>query len=416
MGNHHPDRAAGLRRLDLISDALGGRYAQTRGFDFGPERRGNVSMLSPYIRHRLLLEREVLDAAIQRHGVDAADKFVQEVFWRTYFKGWLEQHPSVWTDYRNGVAHQIQQLSDSAGLLDRYQDAISGNIGIDCFDSWASELTDTGYLHNHARMWFASIWVFTLKLPWQLGADFFYRHLVDGDPASNTLGWRWVSGLHTKGKNYLARASGIENFSAGRFNPSGQLASTAAPLKESALHPLQKLPLQQRLDNANRFGLLITEEDSYPETLPLDGVPSAIIGLAANPDRSPLPVGEQAVTFTNGAVKDALCRAGVHFQIGVERADGDDWANAVADWARQHDLDTVATAYVPVGPTAERIALVAEELQKHRIRFVQIRRGYDSVCWPHAQQGFFKLKKQIPQLLHSLGIQNSDDIPRRNAS
>ena len=50
-------------------------------------------------------------------------------------------------------------------------------------------------MHNHVRMWFASIWIFTLNLPWQLGADFFMQHLLDGDPASNTLSWRWVAGI-----------------------------------------------------------------------------------------------------------------------------------------------------------------------------------------------------------------------------
>ena len=66
------------------------------------------------------------------------------------------------------------------------------------------ELKETNYLHNHARMWFASIWIFTLDLPWQLGAEFFMKHLYDGDAASNTLGWRWVAGIQTQGKNYLA--------------------------------------------------------------------------------------------------------------------------------------------------------------------------------------------------------------------
>ena len=65
-------------------------------------------------------------------------------------------------------------------------------------------LKENNYLHNHARMWFASIWVFTLDLPWQLGAEFFMKHLFDGDAAANTLGWRWVAGIQTQGKNYLA--------------------------------------------------------------------------------------------------------------------------------------------------------------------------------------------------------------------
>ena len=416
MGNHHPDRAAGLRRLELVVSALGERYAQNRGFDFGPERRGNVSQLSPYIRHRLLLEDEVASAALEHHGPDAADKFIQEVFWRTYFKGWLEQHPTVWTDYRNGVVQQIKCLADDSALYDRYQKAISAQTGIDCFDAWVSELIETGYLHNHARMWFASIWVFTLQLPWQLGADFFYRHLVDGDPASNTLSWRWVCGLHTKGKVYLARAAGIENYAAGRFNPEGQLATSAEALTEPSLHPLRQLPLSQQLDRSRRFGVLITEEDGSPETLPLDGTPAAIIGLATTKDRSPLPVGDPADAFTKGAVKDALLRASAHFQLAGEYAAGDDWANAVVEWAKRHDLETVATAYAPVGPAAERIAVIAEQLQRQGVNLIQVRRHYDSICWPHAQRGFFKLKGKIPHLLDVLGIVKRDKLQPRKAS
>ena len=158
-----------------------------------------------------------------------------------YFKGWLEQHPTVWTAYRDDVANLVVHLCDHEGLAQRYEWAVSGQTGISCFDAWAAELVETGYLHNHSRMWFASIWIFTLKLPWQLGADFFYRHLIDGDPASNTLSWRWVGGLHTRGKTYLARPSNIEKYTEGRFAPYGQLAPSAAPLSEDTSHQRQPL-------------------------------------------------------------------------------------------------------------------------------------------------------------------------------
>ena len=62
-------------------------------------------------------------------------------------------------------------------------------------------------------MWFASIWIFTLKLPWQLGAAFFLEYLYDGDVASNTLSWRWVAGIHTKNKAYFASAENIQKYS-----------------------------------------------------------------------------------------------------------------------------------------------------------------------------------------------------------
>ena len=79
------------------------------------------------------------------------------------------------------------------------------------------ELKETNYLHNHARMWFASIWIFTLDLPWELGAEFFLKHLYDGDSASNTLGWRWVAGIQTPGKHYLASEWNIKKFTNNRY-------------------------------------------------------------------------------------------------------------------------------------------------------------------------------------------------------
>ncbi len=218
-----PDRAAGLAQLERFATKAGRDYASRRNFDLGPENRGNVSTLSPFVRHRLVLEQEILQSTLALHTPSQAAKFVEEVFWRAYFKGWLEHRPSVWSDYRVSIRRLIDDLDSDADLHARYESAIAGNTGIDCFDAWARELVQTGYLHNHARMWFASIWVFTLQLPWQLGADFFYRHLLDGDPASNTLSWRWVCGLHTRGKTYLARVSNIASYTDNRFNPHGQL-------------------------------------------------------------------------------------------------------------------------------------------------------------------------------------------------
>lgn len=86
-----------------------------------------------------------------------AEKFLQEVAWRTYWKGWLELRPSVWTDYLADLKRLVR--------VSTYQQAIEGRTGIDCFDSWTNELIEYGFLHNHARMWFASIWIFKLKLP-----------------------------------------------------------------------------------------------------------------------------------------------------------------------------------------------------------------------------------------------------------
>ena len=216
-----PTRAAGLAALADFVDRAGHDYAETRNFDRGPGDRANVSMLSPYLRYRLVTESEVVAAVRARHPGETAAKFIQEVFWRTYWKGWLELRPSVWTYYLEDLA---SLEATSGGWRRDYDRALAGATGIDCFDAWIAELAEFGYLHNHARMWFASIWIFTLRLPWQLGAALFWHYLYDGDAASNTLSWRWVAGLQTAGKTYLAQADNIARYTGGCFTAAGLAA------------------------------------------------------------------------------------------------------------------------------------------------------------------------------------------------
>ncbi len=350
------------------------------------------------------MEEETLAAVLDHHRPSAAEKFVQEVFWRSYFKGWLEQHPSVWSDYRSEVDNLAQALEADFGLSRAYANAVEAKTGIDCFDHWADELRRTGYLHNHARMWFASIWVFTLELPWQLGADYFYRHLLDGDPASNTLGWRWVCGLHTKGKTYLARSANIAKFTNGRFDPAGQLAVRAKPLVESNDAPKVALRSSERPTVAGDYGLLVTTEDCHVESLALDTPPAAIVGAASVEDRSPLPVNPIVQHFSRGAVEDALDRATGRFGKKGVLLEAHDWAGALLDWAKQAGVGTVVTAYAPVGPVAEQLERARLRLNADGIDVIEVPRDFDRKAWAYADKGFFRLKKEIPALLTALGL------------
>lgn len=397
-------RTAAFAALQDFLPRAGAEYASQRNFDYGPSARGNVSGLSPYIRHRLIHEGEILDATLQRHSLPAASKFIEEIFWRAYFKGWLEHHPTVWQDYRSVIQAQAESLENDSDLRTRYETAVHARTGIDCFDAWANELRSTGYLHNHARMWFASIWVYTLQLPWQLGADLFYRHLVDGDAASNLLSWRWVCGLHTKGKTYLARVSNIVSYTNGRFNPQGLLAHEARPLQESRIHATRPLPAAQAIPAGAKFGLLVTEEDCSPESLCLRGSPVALLGAVTTNTRSLLPVGRLVREFAMGAVADGVERAARYFGLPAQSAQSDSWDDALLAWARSNKLDTVVTAYAPVGPVAERLASVRQTLESNRIELIELRRAYDTCTWPHSKQGYFKLKSRIPEVLERLGI------------
>lgn len=400
----HPTRSAGLDALADFVPSAGRDYAATRNQDRGPGDRTNVSTLSPYIRHRLITEAEVVREVLSVHSPSASEKFVQEVFWRTYWKGWLELRPDAWRRYRRDVERMLPDVDGD------YWAAVEARTGIDCFDAWILELIDTGYLHNHTRMWFASIWIFTLGLPWQLGADFFLRHLLDGDPASNTLSWRWVAGLQTAGKTYLATADNISRYTDGRFSPRG-LASSAVTVTEAPLSA--PLPLEPSvLPPRGRAGLLLLDDDLHPESLPVEGVEVvAVGGVTAVGFRSPASVSNGVRVFTEGAMSDALSRGGEHYGApAVALAESN--AATILKWARQADVSTVITPYAPVGPAEEQLRAVGAELAAAGVSLTSVRREWDTLAWPHARRGFFAFRENIPRLVREQGISGGSNRGR----
>ncbi|OYU18850.1 MAG: deoxyribodipyrimidine photolyase [Rhodobacteraceae bacterium PARR1] len=397
-----PTRAAGLARLAHFLPRAGVTYAARRNEDL--PGHPYVSGLSPWIRHRLVTEAEVI-AAVRSHHPAGADTFLAEVWWRTYWKGWLELRPQIWADYANGVLAAQNRLAVEGGLRQVWQDACAGETGIDGFDHWARELAQTGWMHNHARMWFASIWIFTLGLPWRLGADFFYRHLIDGDAASNTLGWRWVAGLHTRGKPYPAEAQNIATFTAGRFTPRpSDLAEVTAGLESTepdGLPTVQPLRAFTSPQAGHPTALLITDEDCRVEDFDLSALTIRTAAtLAASHLRSPLPVSDLVAGFEAGALTDAATRAGVT----VEAMQATDPA-ALAKWAARAEATQIATPYVTRGPLRDWLDAAAPALAKQGITLCEWRRDWDGAIWPHATAGFFKVKQNIPRILEQVGLE-----------
>jgi deoxyribodipyrimidine photo-lyase len=398
-----PTRAAGLQTLADFLPGAGSAYARTRNFDRGDAGHPHVSRLSPYIRHRLVSEAEVLQAVLGRHSASAAEKFIQEVYWRTYWKGWLEMRPGVWQQYRDGLDAARNRLATEGGLRRDWEAACTGDTGIDCFDHWARELAATGYLHNHARMWFASIWIFTLRLPWELGADFFLRHLLDGDPASNTLGWRWVAGIQTPGKTYLARPDNIARYTDGRFEPQGQLATRADPVSAPPAPPRLAPPADERPDPSLRTGWLLAEDDllaGFPD-LPAHDAGLPLCLMPCTDLRSPLATAEHVHHFTDAAMCDSATRHAGMFSDPVT-ASGAHRTDAVIDWAKSHNLQQIVMPRATIGPGADAIATLRPALDAADIRICQRLRPYDAQAWPYATHGFFRFKDKIPTLLGSL--------------
>ena len=388
-----PTRDAALTRLAAFVPHSGRDYATGRNVDRGPLDRSNVSALSPYIRRRMITEEEVVRVVLRQHSFAAAEKFVQEVAWRTYWKGWLEMRPDMLARYQAELTQADAGLASNSALNRRYQKAVEGRSGIDCFDVWVDELLTHGWLHNHARMWFASIWIFTLGLPWQLGADFFDRHLLDSDPASNTLSWRWVAGLHTRGKHYVARAENIEQNTLGRFNPAGQLNERALPLPEDAPPPPALMPHLDRPKLDKKVALILTEEDLHSESWSLD---TEVVAIAVLPSAKRADGDSPAAEFSRGALEDAADRAQAYFGVPVEYRE----AATLADWAKTQNIRQLVTAYPPVGSVAEHLNSAKTGLKQEGLELVRLTRDWDRKLWPLATAGFFKLKTKLPDIAH----------------
>ena len=393
-------REEALVLLAAFLPKAGTSYTRNRNFDLGAGQHKHVSQLSAYIKRRIITEEDVLKKVLSAHSLNEAGKFIDEIFWRTYFKGWLESRPHIWMQYCADVHHLTHELQTQSGLRDRWAAACLGETGIDCFDAWAKELAETGYLHNHARMWFASIWVYTLQLPWQLGADFFLRHLLDGDAASNTLSWRWVVGLHSVGKTYLARAENIQRFTNGRFAPTG-LAQVAPPLNDTASTMAPKIidPPNPYLEG-RKTGLLLHSDDL--NTAHLTQYSDCIASATYRPvDAGTMLVSSPKLHEFNNAALDAATK---HWKPNLLNCCDVTTPEGILSWALENKLEQIVTPYAAVGNTSQMLEKCKHLLSNHGVQLTQVMREYDIVSWPYATKGFFKFREKIPKILTSLSI------------
>ncbi|ADE53153.1 FAD-binding domain-containing protein [Coraliomargarita akajimensis] len=383
----HPKRSAALAALGDFLPHAGRDYAEGRNTDPGPEQQGAVSRLSPWIRTRMLPEWYVISAVLERHSASAASKYIDEVCWRTYWKGWLQLRPSIWKDYLLARNDLLDQYADHPD----YNNAISGQTGIDCFDAWAKELTETNQLHNHARMWYASIWVHSLKLPWQLGADWFLRHLLDGDPASNTLSWRWVTGLHTRGKSYLARPDNIRTYTNNRFRVDADLATKPLALQVPTHPSPTTLQALSTPPQGQRLGLLVTDEDlSSPDWLSEQHDIITTAGYFPQQAYHNQRIANPVINFRRASMKNEI-QGPILQHIG-----------SLLQWIDQHQLDGILLAQPPVGFWDSILPELENALSANGKRIHTTRHPWDEHFYPQATHGFFRFKQAIPQALEQL--------------
>ena len=369
-------RAKAVDKLNHFVENNLSEYSKLRNFDFGTDNRSNISCLSPFITHGIINELEVIDKSLKKFSFQKNEKFIQEVLWRVYWKGWLELRPNVWSDY----LMELDNLRDEYKSNHSYLRAIEGKTDIECFNQWIIELKENNYLHNHARMWFASIWIFTLELPWQLGAEFFMKHLYDGDAASNTLGWRWVAGVQTQGKHYLASEWNIKKFTNNRFQ-NIKLNENAPPKISGKSFPMikQEFNNPQNLEEKN---LLIFENNlSFEITDFKENRFKKIYIISNRNENRSIKLSEKLVKFKSLLMKDQEQR------LKDESIDCE-----VVDVSEIKNIENYYGLYPTVGENLDY-------LNSNNLKIDFLYRNLDQLAWQYCNKGFFNFKNYIPKII-----------------
>ena len=356
-------------------------YSSKRNFDLGSPHK-DVSKLSPYLRRRLISENEVLHIALRKNTPSSLEKFIQEIFWRTYWRGWLEMRPNVYQDY-----------VDSSSEAD-----FPGKTGIKCFDHWTEELMETGYLHNHARMWYASIWIFTLRKSWLSGANFFKDHLLDWCPASNTLGWRWVAGLQTRGKIYSAKSDNIKLFTNNRFYPKGELNEN--PVFDESMwktyESSSNIPYEnQNIPTDENIGLIINKNDLTLNRY-LSEKQIKFEGCVFHDPEYQNSKSTTVQKFERSLI-EKLCLELKNFYFCQSK-------KALTSWAKSKKIKCLIFPFETVGNKYFMENKFINELRSQNIEAIFYMRDWDRYAFPHANKGFFPFKKNISDLLERNGL------------
>ena len=350
-----------LRQLDPVA------YGRDRS-----QLDGHVSRLSPYLRHGVLTLSEVRDAALA-HAPDTAPsrvwKYVNELSWHDYFtRVHAEIGDLVWQDlhpYQTG-------LPASAYARTFPTEIAAAETGAACIDAWSRDLQETGYLHNHIRMWLASYIVHHRRVWWQAGAEWFLTHLLDGDPANNNLNWQWVASTW-RAYPYLWNRGNLIKYAGERYCAACPLAQSGCPFDATYAALSQRLfagkaaaPGETGALDPALLQAVPWEPPPIPEVLANtvvwvhgDRLSPTNEALASYPDQpavfvwddellSQWEVSAKRQTFVHGCVQELP----VHVLRG-------DVAAEVVRFARAHGASTVATTPSP----SPRFAAIKAALQ-----------------------------------------------------
>ena len=186
-----------LQRIDQLDPRT---YSRTRNY-----LDGSVSRLSPYLTHGVISTRFVGARVLSTYSVKDSESFIRELAWKDYFR-------LVWDTYGDGIFSDLRHPQPSVESNQVPTALLDARTGISVLDDGLRELLQTGYIHNHLRLWLAMLTCSVGHAHWWEPSKWMYYHLLDGDLASNSLSWQWVAGSF-RGSPYIANQENINTFS-----------------------------------------------------------------------------------------------------------------------------------------------------------------------------------------------------------
>ena len=233
-------------------------------------------------------------------------------------------------------------------------------------------------------MWFSSIWIFTLNLPWQLGAEFFMKYLKDGDPASNTLSWRWTAGVQTKGKHYLAQEWNIKKFTNGRYEKI-KLNENATPVVSDKEY-IQIDPDFTNSQITNDQTLIIFDNQLSFEHSDFKDTEFKNIMLIQNTNLTrTIELDDELVKFKRGLIEDQQQRLQDHIETEIRDI----------SYLKNLGLTDKVALYPGVGENLDYCL-------HNQINLSFLYRRLDQTTNPYCKKGFFNFKNYIPKIISKM--------------
>ena len=382
----------------LLNDFIDNKmhsYSRFRNYDLGIEKNSkNLSFISPYVSAGILKEKQILINLHKRSNVD--EKFVQEIFWRTYWKGRLEITKKIWRNYKEYIKNYNNDPKYIKNNLN-YRKAIEGSTKIEPFNKWVSELKENGYLHNHTRMWFASIWIHYLNLPWELGADFFLKHLLDGDVSSNTLSWRWVAGLQTFGKKYIATEDNINKYTNNRFKGFNlPKLKQYLPNEEEIVKPEKKEYPYGYIPNDN--DILLINQSNLNNTYALELCKKYKQVFIVDFELGDLEKSSKVLEFQSLLLKDYKNEIKKNHEVVSFSLPKD--LEKIVLHLKSLKFNKIVYEYLNIGYEKDILESLISALRKNNFKVESILDPFYLNCWEYCNKGFFNFKSKFPKLIN----------------